>query len=147
MDAQAGAAGAIQVTATAISLTDGAQINSTTFGPGPGGPITLTVTKALTLAGTNPDGRFPSAIFAQAQGMDAQAGAAGAIQVTAAALSLTEGAQISSTTSGPGPGGPITLTVTDALTLAGTNREGSPSGIFAQARGEETTAGQRARSR
>ena len=65
----------------------------------------------------SPRAGLPSGIFAQAQGTDANAGAAGAIQVTAASLTLTEDARISSSTLGPGRGGTITLTVTMLLAL------------------------------
>ena len=169
VDATAGAAGTIQVTAASLTLTDGALISNSTFGPGRGGTITITA-GSLTLAGPSSGGRVTSGIFAQAEGRDATAGAAGTIQVTVASLTLTkdtqissstsgpgrggtisitatesltltDGALISSTTFGPGRGGTITITATESLTLAGTAPDGVSSGIFALAIGEETTAG------
>jgi filamentous hemagglutinin family protein len=138
----AGAAGSIVVQAPRVALTGGAQIGSLTFGPGPGGPVQVTATDTLTLAGTGPDGKHPSGILASAQGMETGAGAAGSIVVQAPRVALTGGAQIGSGTFGPGPGGPVQVTATDTLTLAGTGPNGTlSSGIFASARGTGARAG------
>ena len=51
-----------------MTLTDGARIASLTSGPGQGGTVTVTAADTLTLTGATPDGRFPSGIFASAEG-------------------------------------------------------------------------------
>ena len=43
------------------------------------------------------------------------------------------GAQISSTTSGPGQGGTVTVTAMDSITIAGQDSFGNASGLFANA--------------
>jgi filamentous hemagglutinin family protein len=114
-----GAAGSIVVTAPRITVTEGAEINSSTFGPGAGGSVTVTATDTVSLTGTTPTGVFGSGIFANAQGTDVRAGAAGSIVVTATHIIVTEGAAISSSTFGPGAGGSITVMATDTVSLSG----------------------------
>jgi filamentous hemagglutinin family protein len=134
-----GSAGALQVEAGTLTLTGGAQISSSTFGPGQGGTVTVVARDTLTLAGTSPDGRFSSGLFANAE--QGSSGSAGALRVEAGTLTLTGGARISSTTFGPGQGGMVRVTATDTLTLAGTSADGTPSGIFASALGTGAGAG------
>jgi large exoprotein involved in heme utilization and adhesion len=150
-----GAAGAVEVVARAITITDGAQISSGTLGAGAGGMVSVIATDTLTLTGTARKGAFPSGIFASAQGLGGAAGAVevtaptitvsdgaaissstngsgrgGTVQVQAQDVMLSEGAQISSNTSGAGSGGTVTVTATNAVTLAG--RE---SGLFTNTTG------------
>ena len=66
-----GAGGDVLVQAGTIALTNGAQIASSTGGPGQAGTVRVTATDTLTLAGTSPDGRFPSGLFANANGTGA----------------------------------------------------------------------------
>ena len=140
--AGAGNAGTVVIEAPTVTLTAGGQLVSETFGPGQGGTVTVTATDAITLAGTNLDGTRPSGLFAGAQGPNAGAGNAGSLVVQAPRVTLTGGAQISSTTFGPGQGGTATVTATDVLTIAGTNLDSTrPSGIFAGAQGPNAGAG------
>ena len=143
-----GRGGTITITAGSLTLTEGAQIVNRTLGPGRGGTITITATESLTLAGTSPDDRFSSAIVAQAEGRDATAGAAGTIQVTAASLTLTDGGRRS-------PARPLALDAA-ALSLlplpslspwpARTGRA-SPVASSRRLKGVTLPPGQRARSR
>ena len=143
----AGNAGSIVVEAAQVTLTAGAQISSRTFGPGQGGPVRVTATDTLTLAGSTllgiiPDGRILSGIFASTDGTGTGAGNAGSIVVEAAQVTITAGAHISSSTEGPGQGGPVRVTATDTLTLAGSTPDGSlSSGIRATTRGTGAGAG------
>jgi filamentous hemagglutinin family protein len=118
--AGAGNAGSIVVQAPRVALTEGAQINTITSGPGQGGAVTVTAMDTLTLMGTDPTGTFRSGIVANAQGSGMRAGNAGSIVVAAPRVALAGGAQITSSTSGPGQGGTVTVTATDTLTLTGT---------------------------
>ena len=134
-NAGAGNAGSLVVQAPRVTLTGGAQISSTTFGPGQGGTATVTATDVLSIAGTNLDSTRPSGIFAGAQGTNPGAGNAGSLVVQAARVALTEGARISSSTSGPGQGGTVTVTAMDSITLAGQDSFGNASGLFANSLG------------
>jgi large exoprotein involved in heme utilization and adhesion len=115
-----GNAGALRVEAGTLTLSGGAQIGSSTRGPGQGGTIRITAADTLTLSGTSPDG-LVSGIFATALGMGVGAGDAGAVIVEARTARIAEGAQISSSTFGPGQGGTVTVTTADTLTIAGRN--------------------------
>jgi large exoprotein involved in heme utilization and adhesion len=132
----------VVVQARTIELSAGAQISGTTFGPGQGGTVTVTAAETLALQGTSPDGRFPTTISADAAGRAARAGTAGAVVVQARAIELTDGAQISSATLGPGQGGTVTVTAAETLALRGTSTDGTvPTGIFASAEGGEAGTG------
>jgi filamentous hemagglutinin family protein len=137
-----GSAGSLVVQAPRVTLMEGAQIATGTFGPGQGGPVQITATETLTLSGTSLDGTLSSGIFADARGTGTGAGNAGSVAVQAPRITLMAGAQISSRTFGPGQGGPVRITATESLTLAGTSPNGTiPSGISANAEGKEAGAG------
>ena len=72
--------------------------------------------QTITLAGQNSQGT-PSRLLARA--LEGSSGDAGAIHVEAGAVTLTEGAQISSSTSGAGQGGTVTVVARDTLTADG----------------------------
>jgi large exoprotein involved in heme utilization and adhesion len=57
-------------------------------------------------------------------------GDGGSLEVRVGRLALTGGAQISSSTSGAGSGGTLTVVATDGISIAGHNQEGHPSGLF-----------------
>ena len=118
-----------------MTLSGGAEISSETTSPGQGGTVQVTASDTLTLAGTSPNGRFPSGLFARTRGT----GTAGSVVVKAPHVTLTEGARISSDTFGPGQGGTVQVTASDTLTLAGTSLNGGfRSGLFAATEGTGT---------
>jgi filamentous hemagglutinin family protein len=160
----AGRAGDIYVKAGKITVTGGAQILGTTAGGGQGGNMTVIAEDALVLAGASSDGVFPSALatntldkghagnlFVSAptvtvdggiiQALTTADGDAGAITLQTDSLSLTGGAQISSSSSATdlrtgqlqvarGQGGDMTITATRGITIAGRDSAGFPSGLF-----------------
>jgi filamentous hemagglutinin family protein len=127
-----GRAGAIKVQGGQVRLTGGAQVNSNTAATGgPGGTIEVTATDSVVLSGGNDAGpsRLASATSgdreaglvkisapvvrvekgALIQATTSRTGRAGAIEVTATdgQITVTEGAQILSTTSFDNPAGPV----------------------------------------
>jgi filamentous hemagglutinin family protein len=98
----AGDAGQVVIKAKELYLTEGAQIGSGTFGPGKGGEIDLQVGDIIALSGS-------AFISVNSQGTGEQAGDAGKIIITTRDLSLTQGAQVGSTTFGNGQGGSIAI--------------------------------------
>ncbi len=117
---EAGATGngnQIDITSRSLSLTDGAQVSASTSGEGNAGEILVRTTDAVSLSNN-----------AQIRG-NVEAGATGngnQINIQARSLSLTNGAQVSASTSGQGKAGNIEIDVTDGVTISGTK-----TGVFA----------------
>ena len=134
-----GNSGVITINTASLSLTNGAIVNSSTFGVGNAGNIVITATDAITLLGEN-SRRFASAIFSQVQ--SGAVGTAGGITIDTGSLSLSDGAQLGASTFGTGNAGAISITATDTITLSGGDSMGFRSGIFSQVNPEaEGTAG------
>ncbi|MDM8558052.1 filamentous hemagglutinin N-terminal domain-containing protein [Candidatus Parabeggiatoa sp. HSG14] len=124
---EGGDAGTITLEAKELSITDGAEIGTTTWGTGKGGSITLRINGLATLN--------ESSIKSNAEGVAENAGNGGMITIEAKRLSIINGGQIGAATFGPGDGGKIHVKVRENVELSGTDREGFPSGIFANAEG------------
>jgi large exoprotein involved in heme utilization and adhesion len=110
-----GNAGNIDIQTKTLSIRNGAQINSSTFGNGDAGNIIVNANVAVNLDGTSADGQFASAIFSTLN--TGTTGKAGNIDITADSLSLTNGADINSSTYGNGDGGNITVNAADNISL------------------------------
>ena len=119
-----GNSGGIFIAAESLSLTNGAQLQSGTFGAKasePGGRgnasgVNINVDASVTLAGANQNGS-PSGIFS-----DIEAGATGKggdINIQARSLSLTDGAVLKANTAGLGNGGNIIINASDRVDFDG----------------------------
>jgi filamentous hemagglutinin family protein len=106
-----GNAGSITVNASQVTLTTGAEIASTTAGTGAGGSVNVLTPGPLVLDGE-------AQITASAKGL--QSGPGGSVMVNANSLTVSGGAQIASTTAGPGKGGDVDVTVANGVILSGT---------------------------
>ncbi|MDJ0619859.1 MAG: S-layer family protein, partial [Calothrix sp. MO_192.B10] len=128
-----GNAGEISLTAKNIFLRDGSQLQSAIKGKGDGTKISLVASGEVSLTGfSNIDpvvdagnigdagtqDFFTSAIFSNVAGGE---GNAGEINIQAGTLSLSDGAQINSSTFGIGNAGTISVTVDDSINLAKTS--------------------------
>ncbi len=114
-----GNAGDITIEASTVTLTGGALIESVSFELGQGGTVTIRATGDVTLAGADAEGLFSSGINVDSLSEAEGAGNAGNVWVEAKAVSLVDGAQISSSTMA-GQGGTVTIRATEAVTLSGT---------------------------
>jgi filamentous hemagglutinin family protein len=123
----AGKGGDIRVTTGSLSVTNGAQLNSSTAGQGNGGNITIDARDTVKFDGTgsnqNPTGAYS---IVESGGI----GKAGDIQVTTGSLSLTNGAQVAASTLDQGNAGNININARDAITFNGTGSNGRSSGVF-----------------
>jgi filamentous hemagglutinin family protein len=139
MTGSSGNAGIIDVRAGRLTLTGGAQIDSSTQGPGRGGDVSVVATEATSITGVSSALRSNTLSSGDAGRvfvstplltMDARgiiqastllgSGNAGSIDVRAGRLTLTGGALISSSTYGMGRGGDVTVEATDVqLTVGG----------------------------
>jgi filamentous hemagglutinin family protein len=139
----AGAAGNIKVSAASLQVLGGAAINSTTYGSGRGGEVTVNVSGPAMLAGADANAAHDSGIFANSES-SLIGGDAGSVTFTAANLRVLGGAEIASGTFGAGEGGSVTVKVSGATILSGADTGAShDSGIFAASNSSGTggTAG------
>ncbi|OWY68093.1 hypothetical protein B7486_28345 [cyanobacterium TDX16] len=108
-----GKGGSITIQARSLSLTQRAQINTSTSGQGDSGNVTITANEGVFL---DNNGRIFSQVGATG------AGKGGDITIQARSLSLAEGAQINTSTSGRGNAGNIELSAaapTDSIVIGG----------------------------
>src|SRR5207244_10818050 len=101
-----GNAGSVTAAASQIKIGTGAEISSTTAGTGSGGSVTVTTPGSLVLNG---GGDANTQIAASAIGP--KSGPGGSVSVSAGTLTVQGGAQIASSTAGPGKGGDVNITV------------------------------------
>ncbi len=105
-----GNAGNISIKADSLSLTNDAKLSSRTSGQGDGGEISIQASGAVELDGN-------SVMFNDVA--EGEVGNAGLISIKADSLSLTNGAALSSRTSGQGDGGEISIQASGAVELDG----------------------------
>ena len=121
-----GNGGAVRIDTKKLTLTNGAQINSGTFGEGNAGSLTINATDTISLDGEGRDGnnsQIDSSVGQQ------RIGSAGEVRIDTKNLTITNGAQITSGTFGEGNGNTITINVTDNISLDGTDKDGFGSAI------------------
>jgi filamentous hemagglutinin family protein len=132
-----GNAGSVMVQAPQITIAPGGEIASTTGGTGMGGAVTVTTPGALVLDGMGVGGTRIAASADQGS-----LGGAGEVTVAAGNLTIQGGAQIASSTAGPGKGGDVSVMVANGVTLSGAGPTGA-SGITTSAElGSSGDAGQ-----
>jgi large exoprotein involved in heme utilization and adhesion len=152
-----GRAGNLSVSTPTLTMMDGGQISTSTSGPGQGGKLTVTATGSMSITRQNSEG-LQTGLFSSTNGSgdgggllvstpllvmadgrittDALAssmGNAGSLTLEVGSLRVTDGAQISSGTSGSGQGGNQSVTATDSIFIAGQSSEGFQSGLFSSA--------------
>ncbi|MEH2081386.1 MAG: filamentous hemagglutinin N-terminal domain-containing protein [Nostoc sp.] len=118
-----GKGGNIDINAATLSLTDDAQLLTITRGAsatqpagrGDAGNVNVKVTGAVDIAGKK--NGFPSGIFSLVD--TGTVGNGGNIFIDSGDFSLSDGAQLSASTSGVGNAGNVTVRAKDAISLAG----------------------------
>ncbi len=106
-----GKGGNINITAGSLSLTNGAQLQTSTAGQGNAGSVFVQAKNSVSLAGSD-TGIF-SNVFPEAVGKG------GEIDITAGSLFLTSGAELAASTQGRGNAGNILVNATDSVELSG----------------------------
>ncbi|MDF5713833.1 MAG: S-layer family protein [Rhizonema sp. NSF051] len=122
-----GKSGSIDLKADSLSLTNGAQIFSSTFGQGNASGIRLSVTRDFQANGESSQG-FQSGVFSSVE--SGGVGNAGRVDLNAGSVSLTNGGQISSSTFGQGNAGEVRLNIIGDIQASGANRQGFGSSVF-----------------
>ena len=123
----------MNVTAGAMTITNGANISASAFDTGDGGSITVNVTGALAIDGTHAGAGDNTGLIAIADPVDPTSVVrSGEITVAAGSVSIGLGGQVSADTLGAGPAGQIHLTAA-ALTVDGGGQAGAFTGISSNA--------------
>ncbi|MGF1521771.1 MAG: filamentous hemagglutinin N-terminal domain-containing protein [Leptolyngbyaceae cyanobacterium] len=133
----AGAAGAITIDATNLSVQDGSRISNVAFGQGDGGNITIDVEEGVELIDE-------SKILAQSESFQLGAiatGAAGDLTINASRLSVQEGSEISTSAFSEGAGGTLTINALGSSTEASGGTVELLEGSRIQAQSEEKATG------
>ena len=112
-----GAGGDIQINASNLIIRDGSAISAfaTIGSSGRGGNINLDVDDTIAIAGFRPLGFFPSSIDVQSDGT----GNSGKISIDTSNLTVSNGAKITTSTTGQGLGGRLDISATDSITVSG----------------------------
>jgi len=114
-----GRGGNIQLTTGSLSVTNGAQIQASTFGQGDGGDIAITARDTIRVDGAakNPFGIGTSGITSKVSGIGI--GNGGTIRLATRDLTVTNGAEIDVSTLGRGNTGNILIDVSNSITVDG----------------------------
>jgi filamentous hemagglutinin family protein len=131
-----GNGGNITIDAGSFDLRDGALLETSTFGQGNAGNVSVRAKDAVSLAGTTDSRVVTAGIFSTVE--SGGVGKGGDINITAASLSLRDGAQLATITrkadinankpAGRGDAGNVTVKVTGAVNMTGSKNE-FPTGI------------------
>lgn len=135
-----GNGGNLTINTKRLSVRDGAQVSTTTYGARNAGNLTVNASESVSLKGTTTDGNFSSGLYAQVDNTSGVAtGNAGDLTITTKKLEVIEGAQISAATLSEGNGGKLTINASDIF-LNGSTPQAKPtpedqkrSGIFVAA--------------
>jgi filamentous hemagglutinin family protein len=131
-----GQSGNITIEAGSFDLREGALLQSSTFGQGNAGNVSVKAKDAISIAGTTDSRVVPVGIFSTVE--SGSVGKGGDINITAASLSLRDGVQLATITreadinankpAGRGDAGNVTVKVTGAVNMTGSKNE-FPTGI------------------
>ncbi|MDJ0595864.1 MAG: filamentous hemagglutinin N-terminal domain-containing protein [Pleurocapsa sp. MO_226.B13] len=122
-----GDAGAINIMTTQLSLTNGGQINASTFGQGNAGAVNVTAVRDITVDGED-SGGSNSGITSRVDTV--AVGDAGGVSIATTNLNLTNGGRVDASTLGEGNAGAVDVTATGNITADGEDSLGFASGIF-----------------
>ncbi len=122
-----GNAGTLQITTSKLTLNQGGQISTSTFGAGTGGTLIVDATESIEVSGQSLDGSNDSALFSQSVGETAT-GNGGNLQVKTGLLVIRDGGRVSVSAidGSTGKGGNLSITASQLVEVAGigTNAEG-----------------------
>jgi filamentous hemagglutinin family protein len=131
--AQTRQGGDIIIKAREFSVTNGAQLFTTTFANGNAGNVKLNISDKIQIAGESdqPDsnGNFSRSSISSVVGIGAT-GNAGNIEMTTRSLLIADGGLLNSSTFGKGNAGNITINASDTVSFNGTSKTGASSAVY-----------------
>jgi filamentous hemagglutinin family protein len=110
-------------------VSQGGQINVSTFGTGDGGQLNVHATQ-IGLIGRNRINGAPSGLFAAVA--PNATGTGGDVMIQTQELRLVDGAELSTSTFGEGNAGELRVVATDRIEVIGSDPQGNSSSIYAQ---------------
>ena len=122
-----GDGGNVEITTNSLSVTNGAQINNSTFGEGNAGDIKINARDTTKFDGVGSNGISSSILSAVG---NQAVGDGGNVEITTNSLSVTNGARVNTSTFGEGNAGKIKITTHDTTKFEGFGSNGRSSGIF-----------------
>ena len=126
-----GNAAGVTISTVNLTLTNGGQVDASTFGEGDAGAVNITATGDINIDGEDPsDDRTVGGIFSTVG--NGGKGNASDVIVNAENITLTNAGTINASTFGRGNAGQVTVNVNDTISTDGEDLEGFPSGIFSQ---------------
>jgi large exoprotein involved in heme utilization and adhesion len=115
-----GDAGDLRIDTGNLIVSDGAEVSASTIGEGAGGTLTVNATEEVRVFGTSVDGRVSSGLFAGTENI----GKAGDLRIDTGNLIVSDGAVVTTGTSGEGAGGTLTVNATEEVRIIGTSVDG-----------------------
>ncbi len=122
-----GKGGDINIQAGSLSLTNGAQVNASTFGQGDAGNVAIATRDTISLDGVGSHG-FSTGVLSTVN--EGAVGKGGDINIQAGSLFLTNGAAVNASTFGQGDSGNIAIATRDTISLDGVGSHGFSTGVF-----------------
>ncbi|AFZ19924.1 two-partner secretion domain-containing protein [Allocoleopsis franciscana] len=122
-----GNAGGINITTGSLFITNGAQLDTRTFGQGNAGSVRITATDTVRFDGIGSNGRASAALSDVVEGA---VGDGGDIEITTGSLSVINGAQLSASTYGEGKAGSTRIHASNTVTFDGVSSNGFSSAVF-----------------
>ncbi|MGK7898731.1 MAG: beta strand repeat-containing protein, partial [Xenococcus sp. (in: cyanobacteria)] len=112
-----GNSGGVTINTSSLSLTNGGRVDSSTFGQGNAGAINIIARDIVSIDGEGSLGIFNSGTYSDVRSN--AVGNSGGVTITTGSLSLTNGGEISASTSGQGNAGDIKITARDIVSIDG----------------------------
>ena len=122
-----GNSGKIAIATNNLILTNGADVNASTFGQGNAGLVSINAKDSIIVDGENADGDYSGILSAVAT---PASGNSGGITITTGNLSLSNGGEVNASTAGEGNAGAININASDTITVDGERSDGKTSSIL-----------------
>ncbi len=136
-----GDGGEIVLETNQLILRGGSEISGASNGIGQGGNIKIQVRDLVKLEGVNSEGKG-SNIAVNAQGKIPKAGNAGTLTLKAGRLQLFDGAQVATSTLGPGNASTLDIQVKKEAIFSGQDQQNYRSGLFTSSQSTADNAGE-----
>jgi filamentous hemagglutinin family protein len=127
-----GNGGNINITTGSLTVSNGAQLIASTLGQGKAGDVIINARDTVSFDGVDSNGVFSSAAFSSVQ--ETGVGNGGDINITTGSLRVSNGAQLSASTSGQGKAGSVIISARDTVAFDGVGSNGLSSGAFSSVR-------------